>query len=643
MKAFIKKISIFDQNNNTREVELTTGLNIITGDSKTGKSALLEIVDYCLFSSRSTIPKGIIDDFGQLYSIILKLSEFYIVIARPSYKTGNGGKAYVKVETDDTFLNSFSLSYFDSIKAKPLKEAQAEVEKHLGISVNDTRLDDEEDKRNAGKASLRSFIPFLFQHQNLIANKHSIFYRFDEFYKRKKTIDDFPILIGWESSEYFMYSRELELKKKELKQLEKEERESKLSESDLSKKLYSIVSKYYTAIGLKLDSEISVSELKKLAKNLPDYKEKYFSNSNIPEEIKQKKSTRDTLKTALDEVTRLLSSLESNISTGSQYKAHLAQVEFSLSTPTYAHDASCPVCDNKNPNFLSDKFNPEHSRISLLAELAKFTSYEEDNTSQISELQAKRNSIKVEINHISSAITALENQNKEIKEHQQLRDFSLIAKGMAISSIDILLSTKHRKIKNQEKEEIIERIKWLTEKLDGFDLKSKIANAEQLLSKIMTKVCNRLDFEEELKPGTLHFSLTDFTFHYNHDNKDKIYLSEMGSGANWLACHLSIFLAFLYLSCKENNSKIPTILMIDQPSQVYFPTQYRNNDDLTAQEIDENILQVKNIFNVLEVFISSIQKRFNIEPQIIVLEHADEPEFDQHVKARWKKDGRKLI
>lgn len=66
MKAILKKIVLFSKDGKKREVLLEKGLNIITGDSKTGKSALLEIVDYCLFSSRSTIPKGKITDFTYL-------------------------------------------------------------------------------------------------------------------------------------------------------------------------------------------------------------------------------------------------------------------------------------------------------------------------------------------------------------------------------------------------------------------------------------------------------------------------------------------------------------------------------------------------------------------------------------------------
>ena len=192
-------------------------------------------------------------------------------------------------------------------------------------------------------------------------------------------------------------------------------------------------------------------------------------------------------------------------------------------------------------------------------------------------------------------------------------------------------------------DELKARIQWLKNKIDGFDLISKIRDAETFLSKRMTEICNQLDFEEELKPGTLRFSLETFSFYYHFKDKEKIYLSEMGSGANWLACHLSLFISLLHLNCRSDKSSIPSFLFIDQPSQVYFPGKYGKVDDSEQNSADENIKQVKNIFTVLIREIKKIKEDCGFEPQIIVMEHADEPDFNQYVKARWKKDGNKLI
>ena len=129
-------------------------------------------------------------------------------------------------------------------------------------------------------------------------------------------------------------------------------------------------------------------------------------------------------------------------------------------------------------------------------------------------------------------------------------------------------------------------------------------------------------------------------------DKENILLSEMGSGSNWLAIHLSTFLGFLYLHSITSTSKIPSILILDQPSQVYFPKVYKQLDEEVENEqtkVDDNIIQVKNIFKVISDEIANIDVECGYKPQVIVLEHADEDEFAQFIKYRWSKDGNKLI
>ena len=51
MRSYLKYIAVIDHNNNIHNVELFPGINIITGKSSTGKSALIEIFDYCFGNS----------------------------------------------------------------------------------------------------------------------------------------------------------------------------------------------------------------------------------------------------------------------------------------------------------------------------------------------------------------------------------------------------------------------------------------------------------------------------------------------------------------------------------------------------------------------------------------------------------------
>ena len=80
MKSYIESIIIFGKNGEKRIVPLEQGVNIITGESKTGKSALVEIIDYCLCSTRCTVPKGKITEFSYLYTLVMLIGDSTILL-----------------------------------------------------------------------------------------------------------------------------------------------------------------------------------------------------------------------------------------------------------------------------------------------------------------------------------------------------------------------------------------------------------------------------------------------------------------------------------------------------------------------------------------------------------------------------------
>lgn len=55
---------------------------MVTGKSSTGKSALIEIFDYCFGSNENTIPKGVITNSAAIYYVALAVNEQDMVIAR---------------------------------------------------------------------------------------------------------------------------------------------------------------------------------------------------------------------------------------------------------------------------------------------------------------------------------------------------------------------------------------------------------------------------------------------------------------------------------------------------------------------------------------------------------------------------------
>lgn len=107
-------------------------------------------------------------------------------------------------------------------------------------------------------------------------------------------------------------------------------------------------------------------------------------------------------------------------------------------------------------------------------------------------------------------------------------------------------------------------------------------------------------------------------------------MSRTGGGENHLAYHLSALLA-LHLFAVKNNRPIPRFLMIDQPTQVYFPSEqiYQEADgSIQKTESDADLNAVRRLFELLLKFTQSYAPGF----QMIVTEHAN-------LREQWFQDA----
>ena len=83
MSFQILKIVLYSTNGATRVLALRpNAVNIITGASKTGKSALIHIVNYCLGRKTSNIPEGVILQSVSWFGVHLLRGEDELAQAR---------------------------------------------------------------------------------------------------------------------------------------------------------------------------------------------------------------------------------------------------------------------------------------------------------------------------------------------------------------------------------------------------------------------------------------------------------------------------------------------------------------------------------------------------------------------------------
>ena len=644
MSTTIKQIAVFSNTGGKRFVPFKDGLNIITGDSKTGKSALIEIIDYCLFSSRSSVPVGKITDFSELFVVVYQVNEFYIVIGRPAPKTGNMRSAYLKIETDYKIIEDIKYDYFNDISLKPIKnDVQIDFEELLGLSLKNL----ESDYESFGKLSIRDTVSFLFQHQNLIANKHALFYRFDDLIKRKRVIQALPVLLGVADSEYYQLVKLIKDTERKITAEQKVLERIQQKTSNQIDNIRDQIQIYYTMLDLTLEEGLSLRELKKIGLNLPIPPKILTDQTKSFTKLAQLENEREVLYIEKNEIENAISSLLSNSDDSLDYAKHLRQTKAKQNYNTSIDELACPLCDN-SVSHISENINKlNESKSKLIEELTKVNTFSKDSTQIIEKFRKDKKAITAKIKSISQNIEILTKENIDIEKIKGKRESIIHQKGVLETTIKHLLESNDLAKFNSDLTALKEQLKEYNKRILKYnDIKQFKVKTELFIKENMDRIASKLDFEKELKPIDFHFNIDDFSFYHKHKS-DKIRLDEMGSGANWLACHLSLFLSFLHLSCSNSKSIIPSFLMIDQPSQVYFPRTAKKSelkDSEDVEKYDENIKQVINIFNVLNEEIQLIHKNTKVKPQIIVLEHAKEDDFEEYIIRDWvKREGGGLI
>jgi hypothetical protein len=169
-----------------------------------------------------------------------------------------------------------------------------------------------------------------------------------------------------------------------------------------------------------------------------------------------------------------------------------------------------------------------------------------------------------------------------------------------------------------EVEQLREKVEKLSEELRRENLDDRKRRALKLVNANAARLMPFLDSERPDDPISLE--IDDLTVKVTGAMRED-YLSEIGSGSNWLSYHIAIAVALQQYFLSLKHSPVPSFLVLDQPSQVYFPKKLvvRENEEPEEPQLkDEDIEAVRKAFNVMANAVASGKGRL----QIIVLDHA---------------------
>lgn len=652
MKAYIKYIGILDNYNNIHGLSLDEGLNIITGRSSTGKSALINIFDYCMGATRNNVPHGIISNNAKLYFLVLNVNDKFITLAREAKKNSRG---FFKFESDATPISSYNNEYFSQEYFIALEEYIREIGSVFGLTISDIgTIDQDTQKSKKGHPSVRNMMSFMLQHQNLIANNQALFYRFDDSERRERVIEEFKIFLGLVDQTYFILMQKVDAIKNQIRRIER-------SISSFNQQLQCHIpyldeqrEQYLAITGQELFPNTTSEQIlhtpalyrDKIIEYVPQINSESASYQQTYEHLRLRQN--ELLGEKRDLVLKL-SDINSSIKTIHAYREKMSSVK--PVTHAYKQTSCCPFC-GKPSDSTQNAENSLTTAINWLnKELRETPSLFKSYLPKREELKDKINSIDIQIRDIARRIDAIKEINIRLQKNRSLEEQSTAILSNVQNELLWVISEQENDWESKKNDYLKEKDQVESYIKDHYNLQERMQEIAENINIGMNAIAPLFAFE--YSPIKLEFDLQRFELYCIMDN-EKVYLSSMGSGANWLYSHICLFLSLLKLFVSEDKCVIPPILFIDQPSQVYFPVQNDVNNEFNAIALkggvnaDEDLQQVSNLYSQILKFIDEIYNQYGVKPQIIISDHADNLqldgyEFEAYVKARWRHESDGLI
>jgi hypothetical protein len=631
-----------------REVNFRLGaLNVITGESRTGKSALIDIVDYCLGRSSFNVFEGVNRDVVAWYALMLSGGGSDVFIAKPAPKDNAVSQSSVCLQIG----SELSPPNIERLKTNTNDEGLIrQLSKIIQMSPN-MSVPGDSDSRIAFEATIDHTKFYLFQEQGEIANRAFLFHRQNEPYLPQAIKDSLPYLLGAEPEDRLALVREERELRRSLKLYERRAREvSAVGSAELSqcKQLVDEAK----AVGL-IPTDAEASTLDQARAHL-DQAKSWSPNTALLLEVSN--DSQLELNIQLDRARAEYADLYDALVQARSFELEVNRVDQAVGEqadrlksveifPVGAPDTdSCPLCGGTHSAPQAKALRRSLSALERNLKEVEATKprLAERLAERLADFEQRASAARQKVQSIQSRLRAVVGT-----EDDQLAQRDAIANlARVVGRISLYLESVQEAAPNSslpvQIEQIRARLAALGELLDRDAVEEQLRSNLNRVGVTMTRLAAELELELQCPYRLDLANLTVVA-----DSNRAIPMARMGSASNWLGCHLIALLA-LHKHFIENGRPVPGFLIIDQPSQVYFPITgaYKQLDGTKEgfallEQGDADLRAVQNMFWVLH----KIVKELSPNLQIIVTEHANLPEdwFQKSlVEPAWR-EGRALI
>lgn len=189
----IKALIFYSKKGEKRILSFNTGkVNIITGESKTGKTALIDIVNYCLGSDHCKISEGVIRETVEWFGILLHYEREEIFIARQNPNSlGQASTDYIYFSAGDKVEIPEMEKIQNNSDTTTLKDYFTRK-----LFIAEYTNTPETGTRAPLTVNFKHSRFYSFQPQDLIAQRSFLFYNQQDTYAAQSMKDTLPYFLG---------------------------------------------------------------------------------------------------------------------------------------------------------------------------------------------------------------------------------------------------------------------------------------------------------------------------------------------------------------------------------------------------------------------------------------------------------------
>lgn len=600
MNFYIKKIKLwFSTHSQPKEYTFEKNkVNVVTGDSSTGKSSILRVIDYCLLSRESSIVEDVINENVAWYGLAFHLNGHDYVIARKAPTHGRiSSDIYWAADTDEM--------PGDAVPRPSQGVSRAELQDFISKEMKVPAVKLEEGKQVLSP-TFREMMMLNYLTEDIIATSGTYF---DTQLNTDVRLEPFVIKLlrlGLGTDEQI--EQDLRVRIAELdKRIRTEEG---YKEKDKSNK------------------EIYESKLKSLKDKAVELG--LIGNDNITQErlvdiVNEKVSEFDRLKRSYRKLGELATLHDRRREIGKtliDYRNLLREYKKAVEYSKKVEDSLLPMeylKANLNTSLLGEE------ALALYRSLDDAFRHAKNNPREVTELPSD-----FERNYQQLKAEEKEVKHK-IEERNQIAgaffDPNLLLKYIGLGNDLKELKPKPEKyIGDVELNKLRDELEKLKRDLTIIHHENE-DKAKKYLDDVQSYYVQQTGMSESYRGCEVKFSESWRRLEL-FKNGEYFPIKNVGSKSNYMFMHLCFYLGLHQYLCGLENSIVPNFLFIDQPSIPY----YGNNRSRTPQAAGDLKIHVKDdesklreAFRLINNFMS---QNVNDEAgfQIILIEHAD-PEY----------------